>query len=188
MITNCFTGDNPVLDTTTKAVISYSGNSTILPSDASVDWTDALPIHCIDLEDSALVPSQQEAPPGATKMWRLDFSFGIGAMQLDRAKFNGTTWAPFGNTTTLMQAVDGLSGEAEGSLISNSSNSSISSTWAVEGQVDAFGSDQFVLGLSKDRIDVVDILLYSLDEGSHPFHLHGHNFVSKSVYCPTCSS
>ncbi|KAK4234026.1 multicopper like protein [Achaetomium macrosporum] len=172
MITNCFTGDNPVLDTTTKAVISYSGNSTILPSDASVDWTDALPIHCIDLEDTALVPSQQEAPPGATKMWRLDFSFGIGAMQLDRAKFNGTTWSVLGNTTTLMQAVDGLGGEAQGSSVSNSSRN----TWAVEGQVGAFGSNQFVLGLSKDQIDVVDILLYSLDEGSHPFHLHGHTF------------
>ncbi|SPQ18182.1 018d7d51-946b-47ca-b38e-41bb42f0dc64 [Thermothielavioides terrestris] len=177
MITSCFTGNNPVLDTTTKAVISYSGNSTVVPSDdASVDWTDAIPIHCIDLDASTLVPTIPDPPPAATKMWRLDFSFGIGAYQLDRAKFNGTSWSVLDNTTTLIQAVDGLAaGQAQGS--STSSSSSSASKWAVDGPVGAFGSNQFVVGLSANgSIDVVDILLYSLDEGSHPFHLHGHTF------------
>jgi hypothetical protein len=173
MVTSCFSEDNPVLDSTTKAVISYSGNRTLAPSDASVDWKDAQPVHCIDLDDSLLVPALPKLPPGATKMWRLDYSFGIGAYQLDRAKFNGTTWSPLANTTTLIKAVDGLKGEtAAGAASTNTS-----STWAVEGPVGSFGSDQFVVGVSNKEVDVVDILLYSLDEGSHPFHLHGHNFV-----------
>ena len=176
MVTSCFSEDNPVLDPTTKAVISYSGNHTLAPSDVSVDWKDAQPVHCIDLDDSLLVPALPKLPPGATKMWRLDYSFGIGAYQLDRAKFNGTTWSPLANTTTLIKAVDGLKGEtAAGAASTNTS-----STWAVEGPVGSFGSDQFVVGVSSGgdkEVDVVDILLYSLDEGSHPFHLHGHNFV-----------
>ena len=177
MVTSCFSDDNSVLDPTTKAVISYSGNHTLAPSDASVDWADAQPVHCIDLDDSLLVPTLAKPPPGATKMWRLDFSFGIGAYQLDRAKVNGTTWSPLANTTTLIKAVDGLKGET--AARASSTNTSTSS-WAVEGSVGSFGSNQFVVGVSNDgdnQVDVVDILLYSLDEGSHPFHLHGHTFV-----------
>ena len=164
MVTSCFSDDNPVLDSTTKAVISYSGNRTLAPSDASVDWADAQPVHCIDLDDSQLVPAVSKKPPGATKMWRLDFSFGIGAGQLDRAMFNGTTWSPLANTTTLIQAVDGVKGAGR-------------DTWAVDGLVEPFGPGQFVVGVSNDHVDVVDVLIYSLDEGSHPFHLHGHSFV-----------
>lgn len=193
MMTNCFTGDNPVLDPTTKAVISYSGgnNTVLMPSEASVDWTDALPTHCIDLDESNLVPATQDAPPGATKMWRIDFSFGIGAYQLDRAKVNGTSWSALHNTTTLLQAIDGLSGSSGSggshkTEASSNSNSS-SNSWAVDGPIEAFAPDQFVVGVSttnnNNQVDVVDILLYSLDEGSHPFHLHGHNLV-----CPLLPS
>jgi hypothetical protein len=35
---------------------------------------------------------------------------------------------------------------------------------------------------------VVDILLYSLEEGSHPFHLHGHEFVRQPPPIPACPS
>ena len=107
-----------------------------------------------------------QRPPPATKMWRVDFSFGIGAYQLDYAKVNGTTWAALPDTTTLQVASAGL---AAGNV----------STWAVDGHVDAFQGDQFVLGVANTQAEVVDILLYSLDEGAHPFHLHGHSFVSR---------
>jgi FtsP/CotA-like multicopper oxidase with cupredoxin domain len=167
MMTNCFTGSNSMLDTTTLAVMSYSGNSTIMPSNTSMDWTDALPAHCQDLDANSLSPYIARTPPEATRMWRMEFSFGIGAYQLDRAKFNGTSWSPLTNSTTLQEAVTSLGANA--------------STMSTDGQVGGFSSgDQYVLGVSDEQIDVVDILLYSLDEGSHPFHLHGHVMVSSS--------
>ncbi len=184
MVTSCFSDDNNVLDPTTKAVISYSGNHTLAPSDASLDWADAQPVHCIDLDDSLLTPILAKPPPGATKMWRVDFSFGIGAYQLDRAKVNGTTWSPLANTTTLIKAVDGLKGETATGVASTNTSTS-TSTWAVEGTVGSFGSNQFVVGVSNEggsQVDVVDILVYSLDEGSHPFHLHGHTFVRSPYF------
>jgi FtsP/CotA-like multicopper oxidase with cupredoxin domain len=165
MVTFCFTGDNPVLDATTKAVISYSGNDSIVPSASlSEDWGDAAIEICQDLDPSLLVPVEQKIPPAATTMWRIDFSFGIGGNQLDRAKVNGTSWTPLMNTTTLMEVSKGV----------RTGNASL---WEVDGQVtEQWGADQFVVGVGGREVDVVDVLLYSLDEGSHPFHLHGHQF------------
>lgn len=173
MVTACFTGNNPVLDPVTKAVVSYSGNNTIVPSNVSVGWSDTSLTICQDLDENKLVPTVQKPPPPSTAMWRIDFSFGIGAYQLDRAKVNGTTWSPLSNSTTLIEAADGLNGKGNKGM----DNSRV---WAASGLVEAFdSSDQFVVGLSSDKVEVVDILLYSLDEGSHPFHLHGHQFVSE---------
>ncbi|KAB5517485.1 multicopper like protein [Coniochaeta sp. 2T2.1] len=154
---------NPVLDSTTLAVVSYSGKNTISPAEGlSVDWKDAYDVVCEDLDPGLLVPAVREVPPPATAFYRVDFSFGIGAYQLDYAKVNGTTWAPLVNTTTLMEAVDGL---AQGG-----------GKFSTAGQVGAFEANQFVVGVSNDSVEVVDVLIYSLDEGSHPFHLHGHQF------------
>jgi len=165
MIEWCFTGKNRVLDPTTKAVIVYSDHSATIPSESSRDWADAHPDECTDLDEKALVPALAMRPPPATTFHRIDFSFGIGANQMDYAKVNGTTWAPLANSTTLVDAVDGL-------------NSAQATAWAGKGVVGTFGANQFVVGVSSGTVDVIDILLYSLDEGGHPFHLHGHEFVS----------
>lgn len=165
MNTFCFTGDNDVLDPTTMAVVSYSGNDTVAPAvDYSADWKDAYDVVCEDLDPSLLVPALRAVPPPATTFYRVDFSFGTGAYQLDYAKVNGTSWLPLSNSTTLIEAVNGLGQDAE------------AGKFGVSGQVGAFEANQFVVGLSISSVEVVDVLIYSLDEGSHPFHLHGHQF------------
>ncbi len=169
MITSCFTGTNPVLDSSLKAIISYSGNETIIPSPDSMDWASTISVSCHDLNETDLIPMIYSPPPPADTVYRVDFSFNIGAYALDRALVNGTSWSPLTNTTTLIQATDGM-------------NSAHSSSWELDGTVGAFDDGQFVLGVGSKGIETVDIVLYSLDEGSHPFHLHGHIFVS-----PTCS-
>lgn len=173
MVTGCFTGDNPVLDPVTKAVVSYSGNTTIVPSNESIGWSDtSLVMTCQDMDEKMLVPAVQKPPPPATAMWRIDFSFGIGAHQLDRGMVNGSSWSPMADTTTLIKTVDGLNGK---DLV----GPHIREAWEVSGVVGPLGDlGQYAIGLSSDKVEVVDILLYSLDEGSHPFHLHGHQFVS----------
>jgi len=163
MVSFCFTGTNPVLNPNTYAVVAYSGSNATAPSNASVDWRDAYPVQCMDLDDSDLIPSTEISPPPATAMYRIDFAFGEGADQREYAYVNGTTWLPLGNTTTLMAAANGLNGPQVGS-------------WGNNGTVGAFQGNQFVVGLSSEAVEVVDILLYSLDEGAHPFHLHGHQF------------
>lgn len=168
--------ENPVLNPSVRAVLAYydgeGGNAAgttavtaaTVPGKASIDWGDAMPLLCKDLDDGELVPAVAVRPPPATRFYRVDFAFGIGDYQMDYAMVNGTIWAPLDNSTTLIQAADGLALEsADG--------------WRVDGRVDAYASNQFVLGMSNSAVEVVDVLLYSLDEGAHPFHLHGHAFV-----------
>lgn len=167
MISHCFSGEeNPVLDTTTKSVLHYQVNDgDIIPSTASKDWGDAAAVICQDPEEGVLVPLISQPPPPATRIVAVDFHFGIGANQMSFAKINGTvSWRPLHNSTTLLDAVDGL-------------RSPSSRRWAENGRIDVFTKDQYVIGLSSSStIEVVDLLVYSLDDGSHPFHLHGHDF------------
>ncbi|KLU86700.1 hypothetical protein MAPG_05712 [Magnaporthiopsis poae ATCC 64411] len=172
MVTFRFKGDeNPVLDSTTKAVLSYVGktDATLTPDPAqSTDWqAEANAVVCKDPEDATLVPLVSKPPPPATRFVAVDFHFAIGANQMSYAKVNETvTWKPQLNSTTLLDAVEGL-------------RSPVAASWSMpapEGRVEVFQQDQYVVGVSNDTAEVVDLLVYSLDDGSHPFHLHGHDF------------
>ncbi|KAF8864554.1 hypothetical protein BDZ45DRAFT_797233 [Acephala macrosclerotiorum] len=161
---HCFSDDNPVLDPDVLALISYS-NTTAEPTN-SVDWTDVLGVVCEDLNTTLLVPLVPASPPKQNLTYQLDISFQIGAYALDRAYINSTTWTP-STTPTLNQAITALS----------STNTSLSSQFSASGldtTLFAPSGSQFVLSIPS--IAVVDILLNSLDEGAHPFHLHGHQF------------
>lgn len=170
--------DNALLDPGgTLAVIDYTGrgNTSVGPATGpggSVDWADAYDVECEDLDPTQLVPldAAERPPPPMQRMWRLDFAFGEGANQLTLAAVNGTSWRPLPNTTTLQEA-------AKGGVVTAANASTPA---AADGVVSGFGDAQFVLGVGAAGPEVVDILLYSLDEGAHPFHLHGHVFVSVS--------
>ncbi|KAL5872427.1 hypothetical protein ACKVWC_008059 [Pyricularia oryzae] len=167
MISHCFKGEeNPVLDSTTKAVLHYQGKDQgIIPTAASKDWEDAMAVMCEDPAKGVLVPLISQPPPPATKIVAVDFHFNIGAYQMTYAKINETvTWMPLKNSTTLLEAVDGL-------------RSPKASGWSETGRIGLFPEDQYVIGVSNSNTtEVVDLLVYSLDDGSHPFHLHGHDF------------
>ncbi|CZR51745.1 related to laccase precursor [Phialocephala subalpina] len=161
---HCFSDDNPVLDPDVLALISYS-NTTAEPTN-SVDWSDVLDVVCKDLNTTLLVPLVPASPPKQGLTYQLDVSFQIGAYALDKAYINSTTWTP-STVPTLNQAITALS----------SSNTSLSSQFSTSGLDTTLFSpsgSQFVL--SVPSISVVDILLNNLDEGAHPFHLHGHQF------------
>lgn len=171
MITGCFTYVNPVLVADLLGVVSYSGNATLMPTGESVNWSSSLPTQCIDLSESDLVPLQYDPPPAAARMYQMDFSFVVGANTLVDAVFNGTTWSPLTNTSTLLEATAGMtSGDA--------------SAWDVDGQVGLFNANQLVMGVGSQGVEVVDILISSQDDNAHPFHLHGHTFVSLARLAP----
>jgi FtsP/CotA-like multicopper oxidase with cupredoxin domain len=157
---HCFSDDNPVLDTDVRAVITYI-NSTSDPTD-SVDWTTALDEECEDLAPSTLVPYNVSPPPAVDMTYRLDVSFQIGDFALDLAYINSTTWTPQTQTPTLNQAV--------AALHSNPTNTSFTTSGISSG----YSASQLVVSVPK--IATIDILLNNLDEGAHPFHLHGHQF------------
>lgn len=158
MNTFCFAVDNPILDPDVKALLTYT-NSTEAPTESS-DWADAVDDVCEDLNATLLMPSiVQEAPPAQT-LYALQFSFQIGDYAIDRAYVNGTSWTA-AEFPTLNEAVDGL----------KAGNNSFSTA----GVSSAYTSpNQYVINIPQNQ--VVDLLVTNFDDGSHPFHLHGHKF------------
>jgi hypothetical protein len=160
MNTGCFSSDNaPVLDPDIRALVTYT-NTTYEPT-TSVDWASGLDQVCEDLNSTLLVPLVAAAAPDRDVTYTLEVSFQIGAYAEDKAYINSTTWTP-ATVPTLNQAVAGL-------------HSANSSTFAATGLSTAFSASQFVITIPPS-VGVVDVLLNSLDEGAHPFHLHGHQF------------
>ncbi|RDW87987.1 multicopper oxidase-2 [Coleophoma cylindrospora] len=153
----CFSQSNPVLDSNIEALVTYD-NTTTEPAHSS-DWLLMLQVSCIDLDPSLLVPYYVDPAPKATVQYIVEPSFQIGAYALDRGYFNSTTWVA-SSTPTVNLAVAGL----------QAGNSSFSTT----GLSRAYDSHQFVLNVG--GWEVVDLLINNLDEGSHPFHLHGYTF------------
>ncbi|KAI9745890.1 MAG: hypothetical protein M1818_000571 [Claussenomyces sp. TS43310] len=163
MNTNCFTTANDVLNPDVRAVLSYSNTSTV-PDATSVDWADALEQTCTDLNSTQLIPTEVEAAPTADVVYALEISFQIGADELDVARINSTSWQQ-PTIPTLNQALAGL----------HSSNSTAASAFNVAGLSNAYDqSTQLVLSVPTTQ--VVDLIITNLDDGAHPFHLHGHKF------------
>lgn len=157
---HCFSSDNPVLDTDVLALITYK-NATTAPTE-SVDWSDALDLACDDLNPSLLVPLVPETAPPPDAAYVIEVSFQIGAYALDRAYINSTTWSP-STVPTLNQAVTGLQ------------QPNTSASFSATGLSTAFDSaSQFIISIP--TTSTIDLLINNLDEGAHPFHLHGHQF------------
>jgi FtsP/CotA-like multicopper oxidase with cupredoxin domain len=154
---HCFSFDSPVLDPDLRALISYT-NSTSEPTE-SVDWLDALDLICEDLSPSNLSPLSIEQAPNKDTTYEVTVSFQIGAYALDKAYINSTTWTA-DKIPTLNQAVTRL--QADNTKFNTAGLSS------------AYDSSQFVIDVP--TYQVIDLLVNNLDEGAHPFHLHGHQF------------
>jgi FtsP/CotA-like multicopper oxidase with cupredoxin domain len=159
MNTYCYSRPNPVLNPDVRGILSYT-NTSSTPGSASIDWSSALDLNCEDLNDTTLIPTVAETPPPPTNFYEIAVSFQIGDYALDRATINGTSWVSMTENPTLNQAVAGL----------HAGNATFSSA----GISGAFGASQFVIAVPE--VAVVDLLIYSEDEGAHPFHLHGHQF------------
>ena len=158
MNTFCFAADNPVLNTDIQALLTYT-NSTAGPTKSS-DWSDELDLICQDLNSTELTPSVTEEAPAASTLYMVQFSFEIGDYALDRAYINGTSWT-MSLPPTLNQAVSAL--QAGNASFNTAGVSSAFST-----------PNQYVIDIPNDT--VVDVLVENFDDGSHPFHLHGHTF------------
>jgi FtsP/CotA-like multicopper oxidase with cupredoxin domain len=159
--TFCFIAPNPILDPDVRGILSYT-NSEAEPNDEqSVDWTEALDTLCQDLNSSLLSPAVPMSAPPADVLYAIDFQFQIGDYALDLAYMNGTSWVVSTEVPTLNTVVPALRAGNE--------------TFNVTGVTPSYGiPNQYIVDIPTNQ--VVDILLTNFDDGSHPFHLHGHVF------------
>lgn len=158
MITTCFAQSNPILDPLALAVLSYTETA---DTPTTSDWTGDDVTICQDLNSTLLTPSEVISAPPADVLHYVMTSFQIGAYALDRGFFNETTWTP-PTIPTINQAVAGIN------------NASTAHSFATDGVSSGFSDNQLVISVPKGR--VVDLLIQNLDDGAHPFHLHGHEF------------
>ncbi|KAJ6478941.1 Cupredoxin [Mycena sanguinolenta] len=136
-----------------RGVVRYSnfkGPQTI-PANISDPGADGLP----DLTDAELVPAIINNPPESTKQYNVFFFFGTGPSGGSLAFFNETSWSPLVGTTTLQQV------------------HAAPLTYAPEG-AHVISGNQLIL--TEDNLQVIDFQVNNLDEGPHPFHLHGNKF------------
>ena len=160
MNTFCFFTPNPVLNSDVRAILTYTDSETDPNDEESVDWSDALDVLCQDLNSTLLSPSVQQNAPPADVFYAVQFAFEIGAYALDRAYINGTSWV-VSEVPTLNTVVPALRAG--------------NGTFNVTDVTPSYGlSNQYIIDIPSTQ--VVDILLTNFDDGSHPFHLHGHTF------------
>ncbi|KAL7805246.1 multicopper oxidase domain-containing protein [Trichoderma aethiopicum] len=180
MVTHCFTTKNPRLKPEMRAVMRYNPSEDT-PSDkdiqdpASKDWPDAIEVICRDLNVSALHPVIPMTPPPADKYMRFDASFMIGDWRLARGFFNDSTWHHNATRPSLHRFLD-----AHANLTTLSSPIAVNS----------IGFDpKRELVIQTKGIRTIDLAINNFDDGSHPFHLHGHKFFvlhqARSGYPPS---
>lgn len=146
-----------------KAVVRYSSEdqkqSSALPTtenDSGIYTTE-----CKDMTPSMYRPiPARPAPEHADHSWYLRVNLGIGDWRLERGHLNASSFRPNLKSPALHRVVDGLASNNE--------------SFGLEGvNTRAFNPDTELV-ISHGGVEVVDVILQNLDEGNHPFHLHGH--------------
>ncbi|KAK3180334.1 hypothetical protein K4F52_008305 [Lecanicillium sp. MT-2017a] len=170
MVTHCFTTDNPRLEPEIRSIIRYANSTSSSPVShiappTSKEWPDAIEVICRDLDTSALHPVVHQSPPPLDDFIILRANFEIGDWRLARGFFNTSTWHPNATHPSLHRYLDSPPSSASSSNESafiNTNNSPFDP------------ASDYVLQTRSIR--TVDISINNFDDGSHPFHLHGHKF------------
>ncbi|KZO94338.1 multicopper oxidase [Calocera viscosa TUFC12733] len=157
VLTDMFTYSLPDAWYDHRAVLSYpvaSPSSTPLNS-SSPDPGPGFPgLGDLGTKDyTALTPALAGVVPGPDVTYVVQDTFERAQNSLYYGYMNGTSWAP-------------LEGETTMTLLSTPSFLSA----LVPGP--SFPEGQYLL--TSLNISVVDLILYNIDDGDHPFHLHGH--------------
>lgn len=172
MVTHCFAYENPELQEEVWGIVRYDqgdqdtgnfGNEVLKPQ--SRDWPEIIEVECRDLNTTTLKPVEVvRAPEKVDDFIYLRSSFQIGDWRLSRGFLNETSWR--GNVSTpvlhtLLDAQAKQSGAQE----------------APSSGFDTMHFDPKHQSVYTTRgIRTIDILIQNLDDGNHPFHLHGYKF------------
>lgn len=164
MVTHCFAYENPELEEEVRGVVRYSPSVTNMGDEArpqSKDWPEIIEVECRDLNTTSLVPMNvMEAPKHADDFIYFRSSFQIGDWRLSRGFLNESSWKGNATKPVLHTLLDR---KAESGTVHTG--------------FDATNFDQKSQMVYTSRgIRTIDILIQNLDDGNHPFHLHGYKF------------
>lgn len=165
MVTHCFAYEEPELQEEVRGILYYpttdSETKDLVPK--SKDWPEIIDVECRDLNTSTLEPVIAIAPPEIDTQYALYLrsSFQIGDWRLSRGYLNDSSFrtnatSPVLNTMLSTQTVE------------SSVHERILDT-------DTFDPlHQLIYQTQSTR--TITILIQNLDDGNHPFHLHGYKF------------
>lgn len=149
-----------------KAVIRYGSSSSAderkrLTAPTTENDSGKYTTECKDMTPSLYKPvPARPAPEYAHHSWYLRVNLGIGDWRLERGHLNTSSFRPNLKSPTLHRVVDGLASKNE--------------SFRLEGVNDRAFDPETELVISHGGVEVVDVILQNVDEGNHPFHLHGH--------------
>ncbi|KAI0092237.1 multicopper oxidase 2A [Irpex rosettiformis] len=152
-----FTYDQPGQNVDIRGVLKYASGvkNESLPS-AGADPGVPSRKDIGDMDTASLVPAVVSRPPNPTRPYYVSFDLQNDANGRFLAFMSGTSWSPLSGNTTLL----------------NVRNAFIASTTYASTGGSVQPGDQFMI--TEDSIEVVDLIIDNLDDGDHPFHLHGH--------------
>ena len=165
MVTHCFAYEEPELQEEVRGILYYpttdSETKDLVPK--SKDWPEVIDVECRDLNTSTLEPVIAIAPPEIDTQYALYLrsSFQIGDWRLSRGYLNDSSFrtnatSPILNTMLSTRTVE------------SSVHERILDT-------DTFDPlHQLIYQTQSTR--TITILIQNLDDGNHPFHLHGYKF------------
>ncbi|CAN9168996.1 unnamed protein product [Alternaria alternata] len=165
MVTHCFAYEEPELQEEVRGILYYpttdNGTKELVPK--SKDWPEIIDVECRDLNTSTLEPVIAIAPPEIDTQYALYLrsSFQIGDWRLSRGYLNDSSFrtnatSPILNTMLSTRTVE------------SSVHERILDT-------DTFDPlHQLIYQTQSTR--TITILIQNLDDGNHPFHLHGYKF------------
>ncbi|CDR40204.1 CYFA0S04e05842g1_1 [Cyberlindnera fabianii] len=168
----CFDHLNEWLRYDAKAVVLYvsewdevEGDYSAKLDTKSEEYQYVRDVFCRELDETLLHPLFHDPPPkDYDENVRLDAWFHIGDWKLDRGQFNDTTYRPWLPSSSLYHIAKNTS-ETE----KHDGNA----TPMIQSHVPY--DDNFLVSVNKPGA-VIDVLINNLDDGSHPFHLHGYKF------------
>ncbi|KAF3045624.1 hypothetical protein E8E12_010734 [Didymella heteroderae] len=169
MVTHCFAYENPELKEEVWGVVRYAtgkdtGNQEVLRPQ-STDWPEVIEVECRDLNTTALEPVEVAvAPETSDDFIYLRSSFQIGDWRLSRGFLNESSWRGNATRPVLQTLLD--SGGAKDQKLTK-----------ITAGFDTTNFDSKTQMVYTTRgIRTIDVLIQNLDDGNHPFHLHGYKF------------
>ncbi|OBZ76092.1 Acid phosphatase [Grifola frondosa] len=155
--TTAYTYDNPGATTEIYGVLRYGVDDSVLPDVSLLDNPPSLPSGSPgELDTADLAPAAAGPAPDPTFHLYFEFSMQYPGVANYLSHFlgfiNSTSWEPLNGTSSLF------------SHIANATT---------DGSANFDGS-QLITTLNE--VQVMQVAIDNLDDGDHPFHLHGHKF------------
>ncbi|KAF2741378.1 hypothetical protein EJ04DRAFT_453785 [Polyplosphaeria fusca] len=167
MITHCFAYDNPELSPEVHAILRYWAPGDSLTPETH-DWPEIIDVECRDLNTTSLAPVVPiPAPAHASDTLYLRSNFEIGDWRLSRGFLNASSYRPNLASPTLSRVLAGFA--------ANDLNFTYFLSHTHGLNTAAFDPARELV-YQTTGVQTIDVLVQNMDDGNHPFHLHGYKF------------